>query len=102
MNKKQKSSKSVNTKKSDASKKGWITRRKNQGKQSPQNSPKRLSRSISLEKLKKLQKTERTRNLSRLKAQKKGQSLVSDKPKLNSKKPLKSTHRPSKRRSSIR
>ncbi len=88
-------------KKSDASKKGWITRRKNQNKQTTKKSS-RPSRVPASEKLRKLQKTEKIRNLSRLKAQKKGKSLASDKPKLNSKKPLRPARRASKKRVSVR
>lgn len=94
--------KSISSKKSDASKTGWITRRKNQKKKSPKKSPVRNSRTIESEKLKKLQKDEKIRNRSRLKAQKTGRSLVSDKPKLHSKKPVRSARRPSKKRASIR
>lgn len=91
----------VSKKKSEASKKGWLTRRKNQKKTSKKSSviP---SRTLASEKLKKLQKTEKVRNLSRLKAQKKGQSLSSDKPKLNSKKPMRPARRQSKKRVSVR
>jgi len=90
------------SKKSAASKKGWITRRKNQKNQPSKKSASKPSRTLSLEKLKKLQKAEKTRNLSRLKAQKKGRSLVSDKPKLNSKKPMRPARKQSKKRASIK
>lgn len=89
-------------KKSEASKKGWITRRKNlqkQGQKKPSQVAK--SRTMSSEKLKKLQKQEKIRVISRRKSQKKGKSLATDKPKYKSK-PVRPTHRPSKRRASIR
>ena len=89
-------------KKSDASKKGWITRRKNQNKQTAKKSTSRPSRVLASEKLRKLQKAEKIRNLSRLRAQKKGKSLTSDKPKLNSKKPSRPARRASKKRVSVR
>jgi len=89
-------------KKSEASKKGWITRRKNQSKQSSKNSSVKPSRTPASDKLRKLQKTEKIRNISRLKAQKKGRSLSSDKPKLNSKKPMRPARRASKKRVSVR
>jgi len=94
--------KSISTKKSDASKKGWITRRKNQKMNSSKKSPVQHSRTIESEKLKKIQKNEKIRNRSRLKAQKIGRSLTSDKPKLHSKKPVRPARRPSKKRASIR
>jgi len=89
-------------KKSEASKKGWITRRKNlqkQGQKKPSQVAK--SRTMSSEKLKKLQKQEKIRVISRRKSQKKGKSLATDKPKHKSKS-VRPTHRPSKRRASIR
>ena len=88
--------------KSEASKKGWITRRKNQSKQSSKKSSVKPSRTPASDKLRKLQKTEKIRNISRLKAQKKGRSLTSDKPKLNSKKPMRPARRASKKRVSVR
>ena len=100
--KKPKTKSAESKKKSDASKKGWITRRKNQSKQTTKKSSSKPSRVPASEKLRKLQKTEKIRNLSRLKAQKKGKSLASDKPKLNSKKPLRPARRASKKRVSVR
>ena len=89
-------------KRSDASKKGWITRRKNLKKPNLQKPTKvTKSRTLSSEKLQKLQKDEKIRISSRRKSQKKGQSLVTDKPKFKSK-PIRSMRRPSKRRSSVR
>ena len=94
--------KPISSKQSDASKKGWITRRKNQKKKPSKKSPVGNSRTIESEKLKRLQKDEKIRNRSRLKAQKTGRSLASDKPKLHSKKPVRSARRQSKKRASIR
>ena len=89
-------------KRSEASKKGWITRRKNLQKQGTKKPSKVLkSRTMSSEKLKKLQRQEKIRIDSRRKSQKKGRSLVSDKPKFKSK-PVRSMRRPSKRRVSVR
>ena len=62
----------------------------------------KTSRKISSEKLKKLQRKEKMRNTSRRNAQKKGQSLVSDKPKLHSKKPIRLARKASKKRASVR
>ena len=92
----------VDSKKSAASKKGWITRRKNVNTLSKKSTNTAHSRNLSSEKLKKLQKTEKIRNISRLKAQKKGRSLTSDKPKLNLKKPMRPARRASKKRVSVR
>ena len=64
--------------------------------------PKKISRSPSSEKLKKLQKQEKTRITSRRKAQKKGKSLTTDKPKLKPKKPVKLARKQSKKRVSVR
>jgi hypothetical protein len=89
-------------KRSDASRKGWVTRRKNLQKQGTKKSPKvSKSRTMSSEKLKQLQKQEKIRIESRRKSQKKGRSLVTDKPKFKQK-PVRSMRRPSKRRVSVR
>ncbi|MDX1441386.1 MAG: hypothetical protein R3237_02890 [Nitrosopumilaceae archaeon] len=90
-----KTSNSESKKRSDASKKGWVTRRSNQAKT-------RTSRKVTSDKLKKLQKQEQIRNTSRRKAQKVGRSIISDKPKLRKSKPTRPTRRPSKRRVSLR
>ena len=88
-------------KRSEASKKGWVTRRRNL-KSTPKKSSKvSKSRTLSSEKLKKLQREEKIRIISRRKSQKKGRSLTTDKSKYKSK-PVRPTHRPSKRRASIR
>ena len=97
---KKQETKTYASKKSQASKKGWITRRKNQN--ASQKSTFKPTRTVSMEKLKKLQRAEKTRNLSRLKAQKKGKSLLSDKPKLNLKKPMRPARKQSKKRASIK
>ena len=89
-------------KRSEASKKGWMTRRKNlpkQVKKKPSSIAK--SRTMSSEKLEKLQRQEKIRIISRRKSQKKGKSLTTDKPKYKSK-PVRPTRRPSKRRVSVR
>ena len=89
-------------KRSEASKKGWVTRRKNLQKQGQKKSSAvAKSRAMNSEKLKTLQRQEKIRIISRRKSQKKGRSLVSDKPKYKSK-PVRPTHRPSKRRASVR
>ena len=90
---------SESKKKSIASKKGWITRRLNAVKKKPST---KTSRQISTEKLKKLQREEKIRNTSRQNAQRKGQSIHSDKPKLNSKKPIRLARKQSKKRVSVR
>ncbi len=56
----------------------------------------KTTRGLTSEKLKKLQRQEKIRNISRRKAQKKGRSLTTDKPKLRSKKPIRLARRPSK------
>ncbi|MFB5604068.1 MAG: hypothetical protein ACE5RK_06645 [Candidatus Nitrosomaritimum aestuariumsis] len=56
---------------------------------------------MSSEKLKKLQREEKIRIISRRKSQKKGKSLTTDKPKFKSK-PVRPMRRPSKRRASVR
>ena len=98
-----KTSKSAESKRrSEASKKGWVTRRKNLKKSSPKKTSKvPKSRAMSSEKLKKLQREEKIRIISRRKSQKKGRSLTTDKPKYKSK-PVRPTRRPSKRRVSVR
>ena len=89
-------------KRSEASKKGWTTRRKNLQKKG-QKKPSKLakSRTMNSEKLKKLQRQEKIRIISRRKSQKKGRSLTTDKPKYKSN-AVRPTHRPSKRRVSVR
>jgi len=87
--------KSESQKRSEASKKGWVTRRlnaKTSGK----------VRKITSEKLKKLQKEEKTRNTARRKAQMKGRSIATDKPKLSSKKPTRLARRTAKKRVAVR
>lgn len=96
------SSKSESQKRSEASKKGWITRRKNIAKSPAKKTSSRISRTVPSEKLKKLQRAEKLRNTSRRKAQKKGRSLTTDKPKLKSHKPMRFARKPSKRRVSVR
>lgn len=86
---------SKSKKRSEASKKGWVTRRLNQAKT-------KTSRKIPSEKLKKLQRQEKIRNASRRKAQKVGRSITTDKPKLKRTKPTRPLRRPSKRRVSVR
>ena len=86
-------------KRSKASKKGWLTRRQSDSKKK---SSTKTSRGLTSEKLKKLQRTEKIRNTTRRKAQKKGRSLVTDKPKLKSKKPVRLARRQSKKRVSVR
>jgi len=93
--KKLKNLKSKSRKRSDISKKGWVTRRLNLAKT-------RTSRKTPSEKLKKLQRAEKLRNSSRRKAQKIGHSIATDKPKLNLKKPTRPARRPSKKRVSVR
>ena len=98
-----KTSQSTESKKrSEASKKGWITRRKNLPKQAKKKSSNLAkSRTMSSEKLEKLQRQEKIRIISRRKSQKKGKSLATDKSKYKSK-PVRPTRRPSKRRASVR
>jgi len=91
---------SESRKRHNASKKGWVTRRLNALKKKP-SSPK-TSRTITSEKLRKLQREEKIRNTSRRTAQKKGRSLVSDKPKLKSGRLVRPARRASKRRASVR
>ena len=86
-------------KKSKASKTGWVTRRLNALKKK---SSTKTSRKLTSEKLKKLQRAEKIRNASRRKAQKKGRSLATDKPKLKSRKPIRLARKVSKKRVSIR
>jgi len=86
-------------KRSKASKKGWLTRRQNTSKKKPST---KKSRGLTSEKLKKLQRQEKIRNISRRKAQMRGKSLTTDKPKLKSKKPIRLARRPSKKRVSVR
>ena len=81
-------------KRSKASKKGWVSRRLN--------ALKTKTRKPTSEKLKKLQREEKIRNTSRRKAQKKGRSLVTDKPKLKSRKPVRLARKASKKRASVR
>jgi hypothetical protein len=95
-------SRSESQKRSEASRKGWVTRRKNAVKSSQKKSPTKTSRRIPSETLKKLQRVEKIRNTSRMKAQKKGRSLTTDKPKLKSKKPVRLARKASKKRASIR
>ena len=87
--------KSESQKRSEASRKGWVTRRLNEKSSGK-------ARKITSEKLKKLQKEEKIRNTSRRKAQMKGQSIATDKPKLSSKKPARPTRRAAKKRVAIR
>jgi hypothetical protein len=87
-------------KRHNASKKGWITRRLNALKKKPSNA--KTSRKITSEKLRKLQGEEKIRNISRRISQKKGRSLVTDKPKLKSRKPVKLARKASKKRVSVR
>lgn len=90
-------------KRSEASAKGWITRRLNEKKSKKKTKPiTSKTRTLTSEKLKKLQKAERERNASRRKAQKKGRSLTSDKPKLKSRKPIRLARKASKKRVSVR
>lgn len=98
-----KTSKTAESKKrSEASKKGWVTRRKNIRNKGQKNTSKvAKSRTMSSEKLEKLQRQEKIRIISRRKSQKKGRSLATDKPKYKSK-PVRPTRRPSKRRVSVR
>jgi len=91
---------SESKKRHDASKKGWVTRRLNALKK--KSTTKKTSRTVTSEKLKKLQREEKIRNTSRRTAQKKGRSLVTDKPKLKSKKPLRLGRKMSKKRVSVR
>ncbi len=86
-------------KRSKASKKGWLTRRQSDSKKK---SRAKTTRGLTTEKLKKLQRQEKIRNISRRKAQMKGKSLTADKPKLKSKKPIRFARRPSKKRVSVR
>lgn len=86
-------------KRSKASKKGWATRRL---KLVNNTSSTKITRAIPSEKLKKLQREEKVRNISRRNAQKKGRSLVSDKPKLKPKKPIRLARKASKKRVSVR
>ena len=95
-------SRSESQKRSEASRKGWITRRKNAAKSTRKKTSTKTSRRIPSEKLKRLQRTEKVRIISRRKAQKKGRSLTTDKSKLKSRKPVRLARRPSKKRSSIR
>ena len=88
-------------KRSEASKKGWVTRRKNLKSMQKKSSKVTKSRTLSSEKLKKLQREEKIRIISRRKSQKKGRSLTTDKPKYTSK-PVRPMRRPSKRRASVR
>ncbi|HUT06915.1 MAG TPA: hypothetical protein VMW74_09565 [Nitrosopumilaceae archaeon] len=97
---KKKMKKTSESEKSKASKKGWITRRLNADKKKSSNA--KTSRKIPSEKLKKLQREEKVRNISRRNAQKKGRSLATDKPKLHSKKPIRLARRTSKKRVSVR
>jgi len=60
------------------------------------------TRKIDSEKLKKLQKDEKTRNDARRKAQKKGASISTDKSKLKSGKPVKSARKSPKKRVAVR
>ena len=92
--KKNNAQKQEQKKRSEASKKGWVTRRLHEGKT--------RTRKIPSEKLKKLQRAEKLRNASRRKAQKIGRSIATDKPKLNIKKPTRPARRPSKKRVSVR
>lgn len=52
--------------------------------------------------LEKLQKEEKTRNSARRKAQKKGKSIATDKPKLNTMKTSKPARKVTKKRASVR
>lgn len=90
---------SESQKRSNASKKGWKTRRQNLSKTKSSTTK---SRAISTEKLKKLQRQEKIRIMSRRKGQKKGKSLTTDKPKLKARKPIRLPRRPSKKRVSVR
>jgi hypothetical protein len=96
--KKPTSKSTVSQKRRIASKKGWLTRLQNIKKKSSS----KTSRGLTSEKLKKLQRQEKIRNISRRKAQMKGKSLTTDKPKLKSKKPIRLARRPSKKRVSVR
>ena len=87
-------------KRSKASKKGWVTRRLKLVKST--SSKTKINRTIPSEKLKKLQREERVRIISRRNAQKKGRSLVTDKPKLKPKKPIRLARKASKKRVSVR
>jgi len=95
-------SKSESQKRSEASKKGWITRRKNTVNSSTKKTTSRTSRTLPSEKLRKLQRAEKLRNISRRKAQKKGRSLTTDKPKLKRQKPTRFARKASKKRVSVR
>ena len=90
---------SESQKKSKASKKGWITRRRNELEKK---SSTKTSRNLTSEKLQKLQRAEKIRNTSRRNAQKKGRSLATDKPKLKSRKPIRLARKQSKKRVSVR
>lgn len=87
-------------KRSKASKKGWVTRRLHALKKKQTTS--KTSRKLTSEKLKKLQREEKVRIISRRSAQKKGRSLVTDKPKLKSRKPVRLARKASKKRVSVR
>ncbi|MDH3676958.1 MAG: hypothetical protein OEQ12_01500 [Nitrosopumilus sp.] len=96
-------SNSESQKRSEASRKGWISRRKNAEQSSKkQTTTTKTSRKLTAEKLKKLQRQEKVRNTSRRKAQKQGRSLVTDKPKLKSQKPIRLARKASKKRASVR
>lgn len=87
-------------KRHDASKKGWVTRRLNALKK--KTSTTKTSRKITSEKLKKLQREEKIRNTTRRTAQKKGRSIVTDKPKLKSSRINRPARKASKKRVSVR
>ena len=59
------------------------------------------TRKLSYEELEKLKKSEETRNTARRKAQKKGKSIATDKPKLKLTKPVKPARKVTKKRASI-
>lgn len=95
-----KTSSSESQKRSRASKKGWATRRVKLVKST--SSKTKMTRTVPSEQLKKLQREEKIRNISRRNAQKKGRSLATDKPKLKPKKPIRLARKASKKRASVR
>jgi hypothetical protein len=98
--KKNKTKSAESQKRSKASKKGWVTRRLNEPKKKSTNT--RTSRNLTSEKLKKLQRDEKVRNIARRSSQKKGRSLATDKPKLKPRKPIRLARKASKKRVSVR
>lgn len=103
MTRKKSTSKTGQSKKrSESSAKGWVTRRLNEKKSKKKTTRTLKTRNLTSEKLEKHQKTERERNASRRKAQKKGKSLASDKPKLKSRRPVRLARKASKKRVSVR